>query len=106
MGDRHEAGGRPPVLHETLVHPSLPTGRAPLAGHGRAEFAADALLRAEAPAPGEPLQMQPLDGLVALDVVSTRATGSPDYGYPADVAAWWDLRCVGAVGLLAGAAHD
>lgn len=93
--DTRRVGGLP-LLHETLVHPSLPRVELHWRVHWyERQFAADALLRAEAPAPGEPLQMQPLDGLVALMLFYAR-DGFSGLRYPADVAAWWDLRCVGA----------
>jgi hypothetical protein len=96
MTDAWRPDGRP-LLHETLVHPALP----PVELHWRVHwyerrFAADALARAERSAAGEPLQMQPLDGLIALMLFYAR-DGFTGLRFPADAAAWWDLRCSGSV---------
>ena len=82
-----------PTLHETLVHSTLP----PVELHWRVhwyeqQFAADALVRARSPASGAPLQLEPLDGLIALMLFYAR-DGFAGLRLPADVAAWWDLRC-------------
>jgi hypothetical protein len=82
-----------PVLHETLVHASFPR----LELHWRVhwyerQFAVDVLARAESSAPGEPLRMQPLDGLVTLMLFYAR-DGFAGLRFPSDAAAWWDLRC-------------
>lgn len=82
-----------PVLHERLVHPSLPRVELHWRVHWyEGRFAADALARAESPADGEPLQMQPLDGLVALMLFYAR-DGFSGLRFPTDAAAWWDLKC-------------
>jgi Uncharacterised nucleotidyltransferase len=91
--------GRLPPLHETLVHPSLPR----IELHWRVHwyehrFAADALARATQPAPDAPLEMQPLDGLIALMLFYAR-DGFAGLRFPADAAAWWDLKCANSVGL-------
>jgi hypothetical protein len=88
-----------PRLHETLVHPTLPR----IELHWRIHwyehrFAADALARAGRPAPSAPLEMQPLDGLIALMLFHAR-DGFAGLRFPADVAAWWDLKCVGTASL-------
>ena len=46
------------------------------------------------PAAASRSQMQPLDGLVALMLFYAR-DGFAGLRYPADAAAWWDLRCAG-----------
>jgi hypothetical protein len=85
-----------PVLHETLVHPSLPRVELHWRIHWyERRFAIDALARAEQSALGEPLQMQPLDGLIALMLFYAR-DGFAGLRFPADTAAWWDLRCAGS----------
>jgi hypothetical protein len=85
-----------PLLHETMVHPTLPSVELHWRVHWyEGEFAGDALARAERPAPGEPLRMQPMDGLVALMLFYAR-DGFSGLRFPADVASWWDLRCAGA----------
>jgi hypothetical protein len=84
-----------PALHETLVHPTLPRVELHWRVHWyERDFAVDALTRAEPSAPGEPLQMQPLDGLIALMLFYAR-DGFSGLRFPADAAAWWDLRCAG-----------
>lgn len=85
--------GRLPLLHETLIHPTLPRVELHWRVHWYEQsFAADALARAEAPAPDAPLEMQPLDGLIALMLFYAR-DGFAGLRFPADVAAWWDLMC-------------
>jgi Uncharacterised nucleotidyltransferase len=84
-----------PVLHETLLHPTLP--RVEL--HWRVHwyetlFATDALARAHQPGPHEPLVMAPADGLAALTLFYAR-DGFAGLRMPADTAAWWDARCDG-----------
>jgi len=102
LGWRWEADARRvdglPTLHETLVHSTLP----PVELHWRVhwyerQFAADALARAQPPASGVPLEMQPLDGLIALMLFYAR-DGFAGLRLPADVAAWWDLRCASIAG--------
>lgn len=93
--DAWRVGGLP-VLRETLFHTSLPR----LELHWRVHwyerrFAIDALARAERPAIGEPLQMQPLDGLIAVMLFYAR-DGFAGLRFPADAAAWWDVRCAGS----------
>ena len=81
-----------PALHERLVHPSLPRVELHWRVHWYEQrFAADALARAESGADGEPLQMQPVDGLVALMLFYAR-DGFAGLRYPTDAAAWWDLK--------------
>jgi hypothetical protein len=94
--------GRLPLLHETLVHPSLPR----IELHWRVHwyehrFAADALARATQPAADAPLEMQPLDGFIALMLFYAR-DGFAGLRFPADAAAWWDLKCADSVGSAAG----
>jgi hypothetical protein len=85
-----------PVLHERLVHPTLPAIELHWRVHWyERDFAVDALARATQTAPGEPLQMQPLDGLIALMLFYAR-DGFSGLRFPADAAAWWDQRCAGA----------
>ncbi len=82
-----------PALHETLTHPTLPRVELHWRVHWyERRFAVDALERAEPTASGEPLRMQPLDGLIALMLFYAR-DGFSGLRFPADVAAWWDLRC-------------
>jgi putative nucleotidyltransferase-like protein len=91
------AGGLP-LLHETLVHPTLPRVELHWRVHWyERNFATDALARAGTPRANAPLEMQPLDGLVALMLFYAR-DGFTGLRYPADAAAWWDLRCAGAGG--------
>jgi len=99
MGWTHDApASRPaplPVLHETLVHPSLPRVELHWRVHWyEAQFAADALARAQRPAPHEPLVMTPADGLAALTLFYAR-DGFTGLRMPADTAAWWDAHCDG-----------
>jgi hypothetical protein len=87
-----------PILHETLIHPSLP----PVELHWRVHwyerrFAADALARAAKPTADSPLEMQPLDGLIALMLFYAR-DGFTGLRFAADAAAWWDLKCLGSAG--------
>jgi hypothetical protein len=85
-----------PALHERLVHPSLPRVELHWRVHWyERRFAAGALARAESPADGDPLQMQPLDGLVALMLFYAR-DGFSGLRFPADAAAWWDLKFSGS----------
>jgi hypothetical protein len=110
LGWRWEANvrrmGGLPTLHERLVHPSLPRVELHWRVHWyERRFAADALARAESPADGDPLQMQPLDGLVALMLFYAR-DGFSGLRFPTDAAAWWDLRYAGsdqppAIGVVA-----
>jgi hypothetical protein len=90
--DRSREGGLP-RLHDVLVRPASPSGELHWRVHWYEQrFAADALARAERPAPGAPLEMQPLDGLVALMLFYAR-DGFAGLRFPADAAAWWDLKC-------------
>jgi Uncharacterised nucleotidyltransferase len=85
-----------PALHETLVHPSLPRVELHWRVHWyERRFAANALVRAQQSADGEPPQMEPLDGLIALMLFYAR-DGFAGLRFPADAAAWWDLRCEGS----------
>ena len=100
LGWRWETGGSRigglPILHETLRHAKLPRVELHWRLHWyEGRFATDALARAEPAASGEPLAMQPLDGLVALLLFYAR-DGFSGLRYPADAAAWWDTRCLGA----------
>jgi len=93
--DASRAGGLP-LLHETLVHPSLPRIELHWRVHWyERRFAADALARAVQPSADAPLEMQPLDGLVALMLFYAR-DGFTGLRFPADAATWWDLRCAGS----------
>jgi hypothetical protein len=93
--------GRLPLLHETLVHPALPCVELHWRVHWYEQhFAADALARADRPRSDEPLEMQPLDGLVALMLFYAR-DGFAGLRFPADAASWWDLRCAGLGGSTA-----
>lgn len=86
-----------PLLHETLVHSSLPRIELHWRLHWyERRFAAEALARAERCAVGEPLRMQPLDGLIALMLFYAR-DGFTGLRFPADAATWWDVRCAGSV---------
>jgi hypothetical protein len=85
-----------PTLHEVLVHPTLPRVELHWRMHWyERRFAAEVLERAESPGPGQPLRMQPLDGLIALMLFYAR-DGFAGLRFPADAATWWDLRCEGA----------
>ena len=85
-----------PALHETLLHPSLPRVELHWRVHWyERRFAADALVRAQPSATGEPLQMEPLDGMIALMLFYAR-DGFAGLRFPADAAAWWDRRCGGS----------
>ena len=87
-----------PLLHETLVHPTLPRVEIHWRVHWyERQFAADALARAVKPRADAPLEMQPIDGLIALMLFYAR-DGFAGLRYPADAAAWWDLRCAGVAG--------
>ncbi len=97
LGWRWEADARRvdglPALHETLVHSTLPRVELHWRVHWyERQFATDALARAQPPASGAPLEMQPLDGLIALMLFYAR-DGFAGLRLPADVAAWWDLKC-------------
>ncbi len=82
-----------PTLHETLLHPSLPRVELHWRVHWyERRFAADALARAQQSATGEPLQMEPLDGLVTLMLFYAR-DGFAGLRFPTDLATWWDVRC-------------
>jgi hypothetical protein len=86
---QERAPGGLPLLHETLVHPELPRIELHWRVHWyETRFAADALRRAERPAPGEPLRMQPADELASLLLFYQR-DGFAGLRSPADVAAWW-----------------
>jgi hypothetical protein len=90
--------GRLPLLHETLVHPSLPRVELHWRVHWyERRFAADALARATQPAADAPLEMQPVDGLIALMLFYAR-DGFAGLRFPTDAAAWWDLKCADSVG--------
>jgi len=87
-----------PLLHETLVHPSLPRIELHWRVHWyERRFAADALARAVRPTPNAPLEMQPLDGLIALMLFYAR-DGFTGLRFAADAAAWWDTKCAGGNG--------
>ena len=91
-----------PLLHETLVHCSLPR----IELHWRVHwydrrFAADALARAAQPAASAPLEMQPLDGLITLMLFYAR-DGFTGLRFAADAAAWWDRKCAGSAGPAPG----
>ena len=91
-----------PLLHETLVHPSLPRIELHWRVHWyERRFAADALARATKPAADAPLEMQPLDGLIALMLFYAR-DGFAGLRFPADAAAWWDVKCAGSAGPAPG----
>jgi hypothetical protein len=93
--DVWRSGGLP-ALHETLAHPTLPRIELHWRMHWyERRFAADTLARAQQLRPGEPLRMRPLDGLIALMLFYTR-DGFAGLRFPADAAAWWDLRCEGS----------
>jgi Uncharacterised nucleotidyltransferase len=105
QADVSRIGGLP-LLHETLVHPSLPRIELHWRVHwyeGRygGRFAADALARATPPAAEAPLEMQPLDGLIALMLFYAR-DGFTGLRFAADAAAWWDLKCAGSAGPAPG----
>ncbi len=85
-------------LHETLLHPELPRIELHWRVHWyERQFAADAVARAAKPAADAPLEMQPMDGLIALMLFYAR-DGFAGLRYPADAAAWWDARCAGSDG--------
>jgi Uncharacterised nucleotidyltransferase len=82
-----------PALHECLVHPTLPTVELHWRVHWYEQrFAAEALARAERAHTGEPLRMQPADGLASLILFYAR-DGFSGLRTPADIAAWWSSRC-------------
>lgn len=96
--DVARSGGLP-LLHETLVHASLPRIELHWRVHWyERRFAADALARAASPAAGAPLEMQPVDGLIALMLFYAR-DGFTGLRFAADAAAWWDLKCAGSGGV-------
>jgi hypothetical protein len=87
------AGSRLPILHEELVHPTLPMVELHWRVHWyETRFAADLLARAQAPAPHQPLIMESADGLAALMLFYAR-DGFCGLKMAADVATWWDSRC-------------
>ncbi|MGH2870783.1 MAG: nucleotidyltransferase family protein [Solirubrobacteraceae bacterium] len=89
---QERASGGLPLLHETLVHPELPRIELHWRVHWyETRFAADALSRAQRPAPGEPLRMQPADELASLLLFYQR-DGFAGLRSPADVAAWWSTN--------------
>lgn len=101
LHDVPRTGGLP-LLHETLIHPSLPRIELHWRVHWyEGRFAADALARATQPTAHAPLEMQPLDGLIALMLFYAR-DGFAGLRFPADAAAWWDLKCADSVGSAAG----
>lgn len=84
-----------PVLHETLIHSSLPRVELHWRVHWyETRFAVEALDRAQRCGIHEPLIMQPADGLAALMLFYAR-DGFAGLRMPADAAAWWDARCGG-----------
>jgi hypothetical protein len=84
-----------PVLHECLLHPTLPRVELHWRVHWyETRFSPDALARARPPAPHQPLMMHPADGLAALTLFYER-DGFSGLRLAADVAAWWDLKCCG-----------
>lgn len=97
MGWRHERqrsrAARLPILHETLSRHGLPQVELHWRVHWyEARFAADALDRAQRPAPHQPLAMTPADGLAALMLFYAR-DGFYGLRLAADAAAWWEHRC-------------
>ena len=94
--------GRLPLLHETLVHPSLPRIELHWRIHWyERRFAADALARATRATADAPLEMQPLDGLIALMLFYAR-DGFAGLRFPADAAALWDVKFAGSAGPAPG----
>jgi hypothetical protein len=97
LSDVPRTGGLP-LLHETLIHPSLPRVELHWRVHWyERRFAADAVARAVKPAGDAPLEMEPMDGLIALMLFYAR-DGFAGLRYPADAAAWWDAKCAGSAG--------
>jgi hypothetical protein len=84
-----------PLLHETLIHPSMPRVELHWRVHWYEDrFAADALERAERPSDRAPLRMLPADGFATLTLIYAR-DGLSGLRTPADIATWWDTRCAG-----------
>lgn len=84
-----------PVLHECLVHPTLPRVELHWRVHWyETRFSAEALARAERPEAGEPLRMQPADELASLILFYAR-DGFSGLRTPADIATWWSSGCAG-----------
>jgi hypothetical protein len=82
-------GARRPVLHERLVHASLPEVEMHWRVHWYEErFSADLLAKAAADGEGW-LVAQPTDELVQLLLIYAR-DGFAGLRLPADLAAWWD----------------
>jgi hypothetical protein len=86
--DRRAIADDLPLLHESLTHPELPR----LELHWRvhwyeSRFASDALARAIAGGPGEPMRMQPDDELAGLILFYVR-DGFTGLRTPADIASW------------------
>ena len=95
-----------PILHEGLVHPVLPAVELHWRVHWYEDrFAAEALRRADDDDTTRALVMTPADGLAALILFYAR-DGFSGLRLAADVAGWWDARCVGmnADAILADAA--
>jgi hypothetical protein len=90
------ASSQLPILHEELVHPTLPMVELHWRVHWyETRFAADLLARAQSPAPHQPLIMEPADGLATLTLFYAR-DGFSGLKMAADVATWWDNRCEAA----------
>jgi len=97
-----------PVLHEELMHPTMPRVDLHWRVHWYEDrFAADALDRAERSGAREPVRMRPADGLAALTLFYAR-DGFSGLRMAADVAAWWDRMCSGEEidQLIGGVAAD
>jgi len=81
-----------PLLHETLIHPTLPSVELHWRVHWYEDrFASEALQRAEAWPGGERLRMQPADELAAMILFYAR-DGFSGLRIPADIAAWWSAE--------------
>ena len=81
-----------PLLHECLVHPTLPRVELHWRVHWyERRFAADALERAARERVGAPLRMQPADELASLILFYER-DGFSGLRTPADIAGWWSTR--------------
>ena len=105
---RPSRASRLPILHEGLVHPVLPAVELHWRVHWYEDrFAADVLRRADYDESTRALVMTPGDGLAALILFYAR-DGFSGLRLAADVAGWWDSRCVGmdADAVLAGAAEE
>ena len=105
LGWRWEPGvrrvGGLPTLHETLVHPTLPRIELHWRVHWyERQFAAEALERAQRPASGAPLVWSRWMGYRPDAVLRPRRVLR--LRFPADVAAWWDIRCASVAGLSPG----